>query len=182
VTARAHQGRQGLPGDLGDRGGRFGAAFGTAVHRAIGLVLAGDADARAAASTCASAATLGEILEREVEADTRRAIESLSAAGLHGCDCMRLEYPVAGLDDDGALLVGAVDLVCVRGHEIWIVDFKSDHPPTQSAERELPAYCRQVRLYARLVEQAGLTVGLTIRCALLFTADGSLLEVRSAED
>ncbi len=85
---------------------------------------------------------------------------------------LQLEYPLAGPGDEGTLLAGYVDLVAVTGDRVDILDFKTDVPPAGPVEAACPEYARQVRLYARLLADAGLPAGRRLRCGLLFTADG----------
>lgn len=189
VTSRAHElprTRSTTEADdqvalVPERGARHGSAFGIAVHQAIGLVLSERVDAAIAAASCACSAGVAERLITEVEHDVRHAIDSLAGLGVSGGAVVRLEYPVAGLDDDGTMLVGAIDLLAVRETELWIIDFKTDTPPAAagglSGDYVLSGYATQLRLYAGLLRRAGVGVGLSLRSALLFTGDGSVHEV-----
>lgn len=160
-----------------DRGGRFGPSFGTLVHRAIGRVLLDGCDATSAVDDGLVTNGVSNELRMDAVEDVERAVTALRELGITTSSELRVEYPVAGLADHGAVLVGSIDLLAVRSAELWIVDFKTDEPPTSSAATELPAYAAQVRLYGELLQRAGVGAGLELRCALLFTADGSLHEI-----
>jgi ATP-dependent helicase/nuclease subunit A len=130
-----------------------------------------------AAATCGLTEHLAEVAE-----DVERAIAALAREGIAGPTgpSLQLEYPVAGAWDGGRLLSGFVDLVAVRGDRLDIIDFKTDAPPASVAvEQAYPEYAEQVRLYARLLENAGLGA-MSVRCGLLFTGDGAIRWVASA--
>ena len=157
------------------REGRFGAAFGTVVHRAIELCFAAEGVAVAAAvEQAAREVGLGENLE-EARGDVGRAVEALRGEGIvpPAGGSVRLEYPVAGVGADGVLLLGTIDLVAVRGDQLTIIDFKTDAPPNGSVEKAMPAYVVQLCAYAALLAQKRLAPP-PCKAALLFTADGSL--------
>ena len=112
----------------------------------------------------------------EVVGDVRRALEALEREGLLrpvGPE-LRLEYPVAGVGEGGALLVGSIDLISANGESITIVDFKTDAPPTGTLTQSMPQYLRQLEAYGDLIRAAKLPGHDQIRLGLLFTADGSL--------
>jgi ATP-dependent helicase/nuclease subunit A len=156
------------------REGRFGGLFGTTVHHAIGLVLRGASPAEAvtrAAGGTGLAEHLGEAL-----ADVERAIGALNAEGLVrpvGAD-LQVEYPVAGAREGGVLLGGYIDLVGASAERLDVIDFKTDQPPAGPVAHAYPQYVTQVRTYGRLLEAAGLRGARTLRCGLLFAADGQI--------
>ena len=156
------------------REGRFGHVFGSAVHQALGLLLRNPALGSAEALRLAAARVgLTERLE-EAAADVARAWQALRAERLArppGPE-LQLEYSVAGLLDDGTLLVGYVDLLAVRDDELIVLDFKTDAPPAADVGTAYPEYVGQARLYGRLLEAAGLPASRRLRLGLLFTADG----------
>jgi ATP-dependent exoDNAse (exonuclease V) beta subunit len=157
------------------RVGRFGSAFGHTVHRAIGFALRRSVGAEAAV---ARVTRRGSPLDHQAEAvaDVGRALDALGAAGLRrapGPD-LRLEYPVAAAWDGGRLLTGYIDLVGVADGALVVLDFKTDTPPPGRVEAAYPEYARQVRLYGRLLEAAGLGAHRGVRCGLLFTGDGEI--------
>jgi ATP-dependent helicase/nuclease subunit A len=158
------------------REGRFGAAFGTAVHQAIGLVLRDPGVEPADAVRQAAAESgLAEHLDEAV-ADVTRALGALRAEGLRrplGPD-LQIEYPVAGPREGGLLVSGYVDLVSVTDDRVDVIDFKTDAPPGGDLARNYGHYVAQVRAYGELLSQAGCVAGRRLRTGLLFCADGSI--------
>jgi ATP-dependent helicase/nuclease subunit A len=156
------------------RPSRFGPTFGDTVHRAIGLALAdGTLAPDAAVARAARETALREHLD-EAAADVRRALDALEAEGLRSAPgpMLRLEYPVAHAAD-GKLLTGYVDLLAVRGGRPVVLDFKTDAPPgDEPVETSHAAYVEQVRSYARILEALTVAPPGTVRCGLLFTAEG----------
>jgi ATP-dependent helicase/nuclease subunit A len=107
--------------------------------------------------------------------DVERAIGALAREGITGPTGpgLQAEYPVASTWDGGRLLSGFVDLVAVQGGRLDIIDFKTDAPPAGVVEEVYPEYAGQVRMYARLLEEAGIAAT-SVRCGLLFTGDGAI--------
>lgn len=160
---------------------RHGAVFGTTVHQALGLLLARRApDAAAAVAHAAHIAGLHDALTADAIADVTRAFATLREAGyteLPAGQC-RLEYALGGREASGAhFLHGFADLVAHTHTSVDILDFKTDAPPSAngaSIAESYPAYAAQVRLYAQLLRDSGVTGLLPIRAGLLFSADGSV--------
>ena len=150
------------------RPSRFGPAFGTAVHEAIGLALR-----RPELSSAVAVRVAGVLDDHAAEAarDVDRALAALTTLGLRELprQALRLEYPLAHPGPDGTLLTGFIDLVAVTATESYVLDFKTDTPPADGDT--IPAYEAQVRTYARVLLEAGV-VATPPRCGLLFTADG----------
>jgi ATP-dependent helicase/nuclease subunit A len=157
------------------REGRFGSVFGHAVHHAIGLVLCDPS--LATSDAVARAAAAHGLTEHVAQAvmDVERAIGALAREGITGPTGpgLQAEYPVASTWDGGRLLSGFVDLVAVQGGRLDIIDFKTDAPPAGVVEEVYPEYAGQVRMYARLLEEAGIAAT-SVRCGLLFTGDGAI--------
>ncbi|BDG08592.1 UvrD-helicase domain-containing protein [Anaeromyxobacter paludicola] len=157
------------------RPGRFGNVFGDTVHRAIGVALRQPALAPGAAVERARTETgLEEHLDEAAD-DVERALAALTAAGLRrppGND-LRLEYPVAAAAGK-KLLAGYVDLLSAADGALEVIDFKTDQPPEGDVQDSHPDYVAQVRRYGEILAQLGLSQGRTVRCGLLFTADGGL--------
>ena len=108
--------------------------------------------------------------------DVARALETLRMAGLArapGRD-LQIEYPIAGAWDGGLLLSGYIDLVAVTDGSVDVIDFKTDAPPHGPVEHAYPQYVGQVRAYGRLLGASGILQDRSIRCGLLFTADGEI--------
>jgi ATP-dependent helicase/nuclease subunit A len=158
------------------REGRFGATFGTTVHRAIGLVLRNPSmTGTEAVRVSAESAGLAEHLLEAVE-DVDRALTTLRAEGLFrslGSD-LQIEYPVAGSTPGGLLLSGYVDLVSVTSARVDVIDFKTDAAPQGPAGEVYHDYASQVRAYGRLLGGLKCTNGRQLRTGLQFTADASI--------
>jgi ATP-dependent helicase/nuclease subunit A len=154
------------------RASRFGTVFGETVHRAIGLVLRGDAGG--APEAVRRTARITGLVEHHGEAgeDVNRAIEALERLGIRAPvgRNVRLEYPLAGPAGGGVLLVGYADLVHEQDGVVTVIDFKTDAPPGTSGAD--PAYLEQVKTYGRLA--GALAPATKIRAGLLFTGDGQL--------
>lgn len=154
------------------RKGRFGPVFGAAVHRALQLVLERGLHAEVAIELAGAA--LSTVMERaEALADVRRALVGLGGEGLLG-HTLRLEYPIAGAVSGQSLLVGAIDLLAVSDTMVSIVDFKTDAPPREAVEVSHAGYVEQIKTYASLLQRSGAFAGRSVRCGLLFTAEGTL--------
>ncbi len=168
--------RESTPRPAKRREGRYGALFGETVHRAIGLAVRDpvrpvDQLVRAVASRTG----LLDHLE-EAARDVVRAIEALRAEKLlrQPGPSLRLEYPVVGMSDAGKMLVGYVDLVSVAEDRLEVIDFKTDSPPAGDPRQTHAEYVEQVRIYGRLLKAAGLGKTSSLRCGLLFTAEGKV--------
>jgi ATP-dependent helicase/nuclease subunit A len=162
------------------RPSRFGATFGDTVHRAIGLALAEPALASEAAVARAVRET-GLVAHLDDAArDVGRALDALAAEGLRRPPgpTLRLEYPVAHAAG-GRLLTGYVDLLGALGDRLVVLDFKTDAAPADAeVEATHPAYVEQVRSYGRILEALALAPAGSVRCGLLFTAEGRVRWVR----
>ena len=154
------------------RVGRHGPIFGSAVHRALQLLLTRPISAEVATQRAALEHALPDHFDVAL-ADVGRAHTALRDAGLLEY-ALRLEYPIAGALQPETLLTGYLDLLAASASELVIVDFKTDPPPTAAVENAYPAYVSQVRTYQQLLEATALAHERRVRAALLFTADGTL--------
>lgn len=157
------------------RAGRYGPVFGSAVHRALELLLSGSAP-DAAGAAARAAREHGHDDEDAVLSDVLAAEHALRSAGLLS-HCLQLEYPIAGALEPESLVAGYIDLIAVSDQVVSVIDYKTDPPPGGDVHALYPAYVAQVRAYGELLRQAGALGPRTLRCALLFTANGSLLWV-----
>jgi ATP-dependent helicase/nuclease subunit A len=158
------------------REGRYGALFGETVHRAIGLAMRDPTrPVHEVVREVASRTGLADHLEVAAQ-DVTRTIEALRAEKLlrQPGTSLRLEYPVVGMSDGGKMLVGYVDLVSAAEDKLDVIDFKTDAPPAGDPRQTHPEYVEQVRIYGRLLKAAGLGDTRSLRCGLLFTAEGSV--------
>jgi ATP-dependent helicase/nuclease subunit A len=158
------------------RQGRFGGLFGSVVHRAIGLLLR-DASltVQDAVRRAAERFGLAEHFDDAV-ADVVRTMEALRKECLAGPigPNLQVEYPIASAWDGGQLLGGYIDLVGAAEGRLCVIDFKTDAPPPGLVEQTYPEYAAQVRAYGRLASTTGLSGDRSLRCGLLFTADGGI--------
>ena len=144
------------------------------------LTHGGAADQHAVQTTAvqrsATANGLRDTLHAEARADVQRALHGLRREGLLDRDDIELrpEYPVAGRGEHGHMLLSVIDLAVASADTLWIIDYKTDHPPERPVAQELPQYVAQVHAYEELLTAAGVSEGRTVRRALLFTADGTV--------
>ena len=167
-----------LSGERDSRGheSRFGPSFGTTVHEALTVILRGSpASISDIVRACAARTGLERHLE-EAARDVQHALDTLEKNGLTAAGVRRYpEYPVVLPDGGGRLITGYIDLVVQAPDGIWIIDFKTDPPPSDSPDGSYPAYKRQITIYKDLMAKA--TPGAEkIKARLLFTANGSLAE------
>lgn len=156
------------------RKGRFGSLFGSTVHQALGQLLCdSNLTVEEAIRRAAQRNGLTEHLDEAV-GDASRTLDALRSEDILrpiGPD-LQIEYPVAGVWGDGQLLNGYIDLVSATADRLDVIDLKTDAPPQGSVDVAYPEYVSQVRMYGRLLENAGVAAGRRLRCGLLFTADG----------
>jgi len=141
-----------LPREEGRPAGR---RFGTLVHAVLATApLDGDEASVAAVATregriLGASATEVSAAAKAVSAALRHPLLARARAAAARGECRR-ETPVTLMEMDGTLVEGVVDLA-FREEGAWIVvDFKTD----RDLGLELPAYRRQVALYARAVASA----------------------------
>jgi ATP-dependent helicase/nuclease subunit A len=156
------------------RQGRFGPAFGSTVHHAIGLLLRDPALGVQAAVAVAARRHGLSAQHEEAIADVSRALAAMKTEGIEGPvgSAVRLEYPIAGAWSEGRLLSGFIDLVAVTRDCVVVIDFKTDAPADPPIEETYPEYAAQVRIYGELLREARVVGERQLRCGLLFTADG----------
>jgi ATP-dependent helicase/nuclease subunit A len=158
-----------------DRTGRFGPIFGTTVHLAIGACLTDPTVSPAAAVAQAAAQSGLRENHESAAADVTRALKALADGGMKGVVGSELfvEYPLAGGNSAGKLVLGYADLVYVGETELRIVDFKTDAADERTDATAFPAYVEQVQTYAELL--GPVAGGRRISGALLFTSTGKLV-------
>ncbi|MDX2028033.1 MAG: double-strand break repair helicase AddA [Alphaproteobacteria bacterium] len=86
----------------------------------------------------------------------------------------RAEVPLAGYSGKQPV-AGQVDRLCLRGDEVWIVDYKTNRPPPQKVTDVAPAYHAQMAAYRDVL--TAIYPGKKIRCFLLWTYGPSLMEL-----
>jgi len=75
----------------------------------------------------------------------------------------------------GQLISGQVDRLCVRGKDIWIVDYKTNRPPPLVIDNVPVAYRHQMASYHALLQD--IYPDKQIRCFLLWTYAPRLMEL-----
>ena len=77
-----------------------------------------------------------------------------------------------------AVVRGQVDRLVVTDHEVLIVDYKTNRPPPERVEDVAPIYLGQMAAYRALLQ--AIHPDKTVRCALLWTDAGRLMELPPA--
>jgi ATP-dependent helicase/nuclease subunit A len=156
--------------------GPYGGLFGGVVHAAIGSLLRSRTlSSHEAVQRAARDYDLSENIADAI-GDVDRTLQALRGMGLArppGPD-LQLEYPIAGGWPAGKLISGYIDLLAVADNHWELLDFKTDEPPAGPFEQAYPQYLAQIVLYKHLLETTGILRGRSLRCGLLFTADGSV--------
>jgi len=155
--------------------GRFGAAFGSAVHRALELLLSGScADTATAVALAIQEIGLTDHLV-EARADVLRATEALRQLSV-GSEGARLstEHPLAIAWKDGKLLTGFVDLMLVTDEAVRVIDFKTDAPVPGPVRTAFPKYAAQLGLYGEMLQAAGVVGRRELQLGVLLTASGEM--------
>jgi len=86
----------------------------------------------------------------------------------------RAEVPLAG-QVAGHGIAGQVDRLCVKDGEVWIVDYKTNRPPPESAASIPEAYLLQMAAYRAILRD--IYPDKKTRCFLLWTYRPLLMEV-----
>ena len=84
------------------------------------------------------------------------------------------EVPVVGLIE-GQALSGRIDRLVVTEHEVIIVDYKTNRPPSRDIANVPPAYLAQLRAYRQAL--AGVYPDKRVRSFLLWTVGPFILEI-----
>ncbi|MDE2029435.1 MAG: PD-(D/E)XK nuclease family protein, partial [Alphaproteobacteria bacterium] len=75
----------------------------------------------------------------------------------------------------GAEIFRQVDRLCLRGEEVWVVDYKTNRPPPEDESGVPDAYRAQLGEYRALL--SGIYPGKRVRCFLLWTYAPRLMEI-----
>ena len=110
------------------------------------------------------------VIKKEVLTDILRNPDfaPLFAAG------SRAEVPLVG-HIAGEEITGQVDRLCLRGNEVWIVDYKTNRPPPENAAAIPEAYRLQLANYRSVLKE--IYPNKTIHCFLLWTYTPFLMRV-----
>jgi ATP-dependent helicase/nuclease subunit A len=156
--------------------GRFGPLFGSVVHRALELLLAGCVDRVDVAVSLASQEAGLTHHRADAEADVRRTLDALRQLGVVGSTAMTVttEYPLAMLSPGGKLLTGYIDLLALSAEHVMVIDYKTDPPVPGRLSATYPKYAAQLRLYGDMLRAAGVVGTRELRLGVLLTALGEL--------
>lgn len=136
--------------------------------------------AASAARYLAAQADLSDAQRTQIAAETFTVLDDPAFAALFGPGS-RAEVSVSGrapgLPQD-VVINGQIDRLVVTGHEILIVDYKTNRPPPVKVEDVPVTYLAQMAAYRALLQ--GLHAGRPVRCALLWTDGPRLMELPEA--
>ncbi|WBQ10091.1 UvrD-helicase domain-containing protein [Hyphomonadaceae bacterium ML37] len=152
---------------------------GALIHKLLQTLpdLPRDRRGSSAARYLAAQADLNDAQRTEIAAETFKVLDDPSFAPLFGPGS-RAEVSVSGrapgLPED-VVINGQIDRLVVTGHEILIVDYKTNRPPPQDVANVPLTYLAQMAAYRALLQ--GLHAGRPVRCALLWTDGPRLMEL-----
>jgi ATP-dependent helicase/nuclease subunit A len=109
----------------------------------------------------------------EIAGEVGKLLQDPAFSALFGPDS-RAEIPLTGTIDN-IKVFRQVDRLCLRGDEVWIVDYKTNRPPPLNPDDIPEAYRRQMGEYRQLL--GGIYPSKKIRCFLLWTYAPRLMEV-----
>ena len=89
-------------------------------------------------------------------------------------DASRAEVPIVG-QVGNYTISGFVDRLVIEGNEILIVDYKTNRPPPETADKTPKLYLRQMAAYRKILSD--IYPDHTIRSMLLWTDNCSLMEI-----
>jgi ATP-dependent helicase/nuclease subunit A len=159
--------------------GRFGMVFGSTVHRALELLVAGALRSIPdAVSLAAEEVGLKDHLA-DATADVARTLAALRQLRITDNPAMDVgtEYPLAMRWHDGKLLSGVIDLLATSPDVAFVIDFKTDTPLPGTLAAVYPRYAAQLRLYGEMLRAAGVVGARPLRLGLLLTASGEFREL-----
>ena len=94
------------------------------------------------------------------------------------------EMPLLYEDDEGRIVYGKVDQVCITQEQVWVIDYKTGQPPEQHRERfyeqSASRYLPQMRCYKEGL--AKLFPSKAIKVSILFTKSGFLYDYPSFDN
>ena len=102
-------------------------------------------------------------------AEALAVLEAPETAALFGPEG-RAEVAVSGLVETRSgpqVVSGQIDRLVILSDKVLILDFKTNRPPPEQAERVPPAYLRQLALYRAVIRQ--IYPSLPVECLLLWT-------------
>lgn len=154
------------------------ARFGTLVHKLLELVPALPPPGRLAAIRrflASRAADLPESVRGEITDAVTAVLADPLLAPVFSPDALA-EQPIAG-EIDGMAISGQIDRLAIGSHAILVVDYKTNRRPPDRPNAAPLGYLRQMAAYRRLL--AALHPDRTVRCVLVWTATGRVMELPS---
>lgn len=147
---------------------------GTLIHRLLHLLSAVELPLRAEIASEYLKRYAPEMSQEEQETLKKEVLAVMVHAGFSEVFSPHAlaEAPLAG-EVEGKRYAGQVDRLVVKEDEVLVIDFKTGRLPENNAIPD--HYTKQMQTYAALL--AGIYPERKIRCALLFTAELTLLEV-----
>ncbi len=112
--------------------------------------------------------------QQEIMTEVFALLRHVDFAPLFGKDS-RAEVPIVGIVND-RVIAGQVDRLCVRGDEVWIVDYKTNRPPPADASGVAPIYVKQLAAYREVLRVV--YPQKTVRTFLLWTFGARLMEIK----
>jgi ATP-dependent helicase/nuclease subunit A len=109
----------------------------------------------------------------EIAAEVTKLLNDETFAALFAPDSLA-EAPLTGRLDE-INVFRQVDRLCLRGDEVWIVDYKTNRPPPERVEEIPAAYRQQLSEYRFLINQ--IYHDKKVRCFLLWTYAPRLMEI-----
>ncbi|HPD82309.1 MAG: double-strand break repair helicase AddA [Alphaproteobacteria bacterium] len=85
------------------------------------------------------------------------------------------EAPITGLLDNGRLVCGQIDRLCITDDAVLIIDYKSNRPAPKEAKDVPKVYFNQMQAYADVMR--AIYPKHTIKCALLWTDGCQLMNI-----
>jgi ATP-dependent helicase/nuclease subunit A len=111
----------------------------------------------------------------EIWTEVKRILQDDLFAPLFGPGSMA-EVPLVGaLPGSGLRVNGQIDRLLVEPERILVIDYKTNRPPPQEAEKVAPVYLRQMAAYRALLQS--IYPGRQVECALLWTDTPRLMRL-----
>jgi ATP-dependent helicase/nuclease subunit A len=116
----------------------------------------------------------------DIEAYTREALAVINDARFAAAfgPQSRAEAPIIG-EAAGKAVRGIVDRLAIDGDRVLVLDFKTDRPAPQQAEKAPPAYVLQLALYREVLRK--IFPDKRVECALLWTEAPLLMALPEAQ-
>lgn len=156
--------------------------FGAAVHAALSMLLTGRSSDPIDASHRSARAFEIPRLRLNIATHVQRSFSALVSRGLYPeADLLRSHVPlVLPQPEERRLLAGGVDLLLKQGQALWLIDFRTEPPPSHPSRltHAYPEIILELNMASEALKSTGaLTDGLQLHLAALFTRTGELIEL-----